>query len=189
MSVRSRRGSYSSLSDSVEEQESHIEEHWGFANKNALIGPDNEEESLDITASGLLRLATVHIEEEQSEESKMSGSSSKASTPKGSDWLDGNSPLSVGHTVDQVVSLYSSFLHAECKKLMKIEFLKLKIQAKEGLTKKFVLMKSVMDSKNELDIDKLKTIYLVSICTEEFCQALCQSDMEHMFTKIPDEFM
>jgi len=168
---------------------------WGFKDKEALLGPDEEqEELLGITARGLLWLGFADVSEEQKEDSeseeeeedtKMSSSKMTSNTE---DCLGGEVPLSTAHTVNQAVESFCGLPKKDCAKLKTADLLKLKKQAEEGLERKFVLMKPVLKTSGEIDVDKLKSIYPVSIRIEEFRESLHRYDMEDVFGLIPEEF-
>jgi len=84
---------------------------------------------------------------------------------------------------------FVDYLRRIMQKLKPSELLKLKKQAEEGLEWKFILMKPVLKTTGEIDIDKLKSIYPVSIQIGEFHESLHCYDMDDVFTLIPEEFM
>jgi len=68
------------------------------------------------------------------------------------------------------------------------ELEKLKKHTEEGLPSKFVLMKPVLKGDGSVNIERLKTMYPVSLHLHKFLQELCMYDMEEVFIRIPSKF-
>ncbi len=105
------------------------------------------------------------------------------------DCLGGEVPLGTAHTINQTVATFCRLPKKDHVKLKASDLLKLKKQAEEGLKWKFVLMKPVLKTTGEIDVDKLKSIYPMSIQIREFHESLCHYDMEDVFMLIPEEFV
>jgi len=83
---------------------------------------------------------------------------------------------------------FSGIWKEERAQLKGTELEKLKKWAEEGLALKFVLMKPVLKEDGNVDIERLKTIYPVTLRLCEFLQELRVYDMDEMFTCIPTRF-
>jgi len=123
---------------------------------------------------------------EEEEDMKMS---SLKMTSHTEDCLGGEVPLGTAHTINEAVASFCGLPKKDHAKLKAPELLKLKKQAEEGLEWKFVLMKPVLKTTGEIDVDKLKSIYPMSIRIGEFHESLRRYDMDDVFTLIPEEFV
>jgi len=168
---------------------------WDFKDKEALsdVGADEEqEEPLGVAARSLLGLAGFgdvleeNLESEEEEEDTKMSSSKLTSNMEGC--LGDEVPLGTAHTINQAVESFCGLPKKDHANLKTADLLKLKKQAEEGLERKFVLMKPVLKTSGEIDVDKLTSIYPVSIRIEEFRESLCRYDMEDVFGLIPEEF-
>jgi len=116
------------------------------------------------------------------------GSTTTGTGSGATDAVLGTTPRTVPRSQGGFSECFSGIKKEERATLKGMELEKLKKRAEEGLPSKFVLMKLVLKGDRSVDIERLKTIYPVSLCLREFLQELRVYDMEEVFIRIPSVF-